>query len=407
MTEQEWLNLITQGEGQTVEFKREWTSEIAAELVSFANSRGGVLLVGVDDQTRDIVGVRPDEWARLETSLATACNNCKPPLRPTIEAVSVSGQRLLVARIERSLDVHSTSDGVTWLRVGSTKQRATPDELNRLLQDRGKLQTDEFPVEGAQFSDLQADKIMRYLEQRASPFASRLANGRPLTTIATSLGLARPQGDRSVPTMAGLLFFGHYPQQFIVHSALTALRFQGNDIAGRVVLDRANLEGTLDEIVQAAVAFVGRNMKVARHIGARSLELPEYPLNAVKEAIVNAVIHRDYTTSGRTVLLRMFDERLELESPGSLSGTLTLATLSIHHFARNRRLARIAQELGLAEQAGTGIPRMLYELALLGSPPPDFLIDEQTFTVRFWSRHRELAAWLAEQAALERGVDEA
>jgi ATP-dependent DNA helicase RecG len=274
-----------------------------------------------------------------------------------------------------------------------------------LLQDRGKLSSDELPVEGAQFSDLQADKLARYIEHRTSPFAPRLENGRPLAAIATSLGLAQRQGEAYVPTLAGLLFFGAYPQQFIVQSVLTTLRFQGNQVASRVILDRANLEGTLDDMVNAALAFVGRNMKVARHIGAPSLELPEYPLQAVKEAVVNAVIHRDYTDRGRTVLLRMFDERLEIESPGGLSGALTQETLSTHHFARNRRLARIAQELGLAEQAGTGIPRMLYELALLGSPPPDFLIDEQTFTVRFWSRHRELGQWLAEQEAKEKGID--
>lgn len=396
MEQRDWTELIARGEGQGLEFKREWAKDVDEKLVSFANARGGILLFGVDDKTRAIVGVPEVEWARLEASVIAACDACRPPLRLVVAAVNVSSVRLLAVRVERSLDVHSTSDGRIWLRVGSTARVATPDEITRLLQDRGKLATDEFPVEGARYEDLREEKLARYIERRASSTAPRLADGRPLPVVAASLGLLRQQGETFIPTVAGILFFGVYPQQFIDYSTVRALRFQGNDVAGRVLLDRAMLEGTLDEIIDAAVAFVGRNMKVTRLVGVVTQEVPEYSLDAVREAIANAVIHRDYTDRGREVLVRMFDQRLEIASPGGLAGPITRETLGAQYFARNRRLAAIAFELGRAERAGTGIPRMLYESARLGALPPEFVVTEDTFTVKFWSRHRDLEKVIAE-----------
>jgi ATP-dependent DNA helicase RecG len=258
-------------------------------------------------------------------------------------------------------------------------------------EERGTLSSSEFPIQGAQFSDLQTDKLARYIKHRASPFAPRLENGHPLTATATSLGLARQQGEMYVPTLAGLLFFGAYPQQFILQSAINTFRFRGLSRAPSILLQR--------ELIESTAQFVKRNMRVAGVIGAVfRQDIPEYPETAVREAIINAVIHRDYNIQQK-ILLRVFDDCLELESPGGLAGHVTRETLSEQHFARNLRLAHIAQELRLAECAGTGIPRMLYELARLGSPPPEFIVTAETFTVRFWSRHRDLEALIAEHVA--------
>lgn len=399
MNERNWIELIARGEGQTVEFKRAWATSAVETLVAFANARGGVVIFGVDDKTRAIVGIANDEWARLESTLVQVCDACRPPLRPVIESVELAGARVLAATIARSLDVHSTSDGVTWLRVGSQTRAAAPDEVTRMLQDRGKLATDEFPVQGARLEDMQMDKVARYIENRVAATAPRLSSGRALPEVAASLSLLRKTGDAFAPTVAGILFFGVYPQRFIIQSIVRALRFQGTSVATSVILDRAGLEGTLDEIIDAAVAFVGRNMKVARLIEGVAKEIPEYSLRAVREAITNAVIHRDYTNGGREVLVGMFDDRLEIASPGGLAGPMKRETLSAQHFARNPRLAQIAFELGKAERAGTGIPRMLYEQALLGAPPPEFEVSEDTFTVRFWSLHRDLPRILAERRA--------
>jgi predicted HTH transcriptional regulator len=211
-------------------------------------------------------------------------------------------------RVSKSSDVHY-AHGVCWVGVGSTTRPATPDEVTRLLQDKGRLPTDGLPVQEASYADLQEEKIERYIEERLRTATPGLSNGRGTQEIAISLGLAKREGERVYPTVAGLLFFA-------------------------------------------------RNMKVARLIEATGRDIREYPIAAVREAIANACIHRDYTIVGREVLVRMFDDRLEIESPGGLAGHVTLENLDRTRFARNPQLAVIAFELGKAEPAGTGIPRI-------------------------------------------------
>lgn len=389
MTEKELAAIIKQGENLTIEFKREWARDIGEKMASFANTQGGFLIVGVE-KNGAIVGIPSAEWERLEESVANAARSCQPPLAPRIERVEYEPETVMLVHIERSMEVHQAG-GVTWIRVGSTTRAASPEEMTRLLQDRGKLATDEFVVAGARYEDLQIEKIARYVELRARASAPRLANGRELPEIAAALALVKRQDDVWLPTVAGVLFFAKYPQQFIQQSTLRALRFQGDEIASSWILDRAGITGTLDEIIDSAVSFVGRNMKVARQIGVTTREIPEYPLNAVREAVANAVVHRDYTIGGREVLIRMFANRLEIESPGGLAGNVTLTMLGQRRFARNPHLADIAFELGKAERAGTGVPRIQHELQALGAPVAEFRATPDTFMVVFTSRHtREL-----------------
>jgi ATP-dependent DNA helicase RecG len=389
MKMEEIQSLIAQGEGLTIEYTREWARDIGDKLASFANSQGGALLIGVE-KNGNVIGIPTEDWERLEESVANVCRSCQPPLAPQIERVAYNQQTIMLAQVNRSLDVHQAG-GVTWIRVGSTTRAASQEEITRLLQDRGKLATDEFIVADARYEDLQSEKLARYVETRLRAGAPRLANGRALPEIAANLGLVKTQDGDWKPTVAGVLFFGRYPQQFLQHSTLRALRFQGDEIAESWLLDRAGITGTLDEIIDSAVSFVGRNMKVARVIGVMTREIPEYPLNAVREAIANAMVHRDYTIAGQEVLMRMFATRLEIASPGGLAGNVTLETLGQRRFARNPHLADIAFELGKTERAGTGVPRIQHELQWLGSPAAEFRAMPDMFTVVFVSRHtREL-----------------
>jgi len=379
---------IAQGEGEQVEFKRGWSADVGEKLASLANTEGGVMLIGIAaDDT--VVGLSEAKLTEVEEKVANACNSVQPPLTPQFERVLYQGKGILSVCVAKSSDVHYARGGC-WVRVGSTTRPATPDEVTRLLQDKGKLPTDSLPVRQASYTDLQEDKIKRYIEERLRTTTPRLANGRGTQETAISLGLAKREGERVYPTVAGLLFFGVYPQQFIIQSTVRAIRFRGTDVNSRMILDRAGLTGTLDEIIDASVQFVARNMKVARLIEATGRDIPEYPIAAVREAIANACIHRDYTIVGREVLIGMFDDRLEVESPGGLAGHVTLENLDRTRFARNPQLAVIAFELGKAERAGTGIPRIKHEMATLGSRPPLFHASRDTFVVVLPSRHLDL-----------------
>jgi ATP-dependent DNA helicase RecG len=379
-------NLLLLGEGERVEFKRGWSRDIGEKLVSFANTEGGTLLVGVaKDGT--VVGLADEELAETEGRVANVCNSVQPPLVPRIRIVEHCGHRLLRVDVDKAtLEVHYLG-GICWVRVGSTTRKATPEEVTRLLQDKGKLATDVFPVREATWDDLQHDKLARYIRERLRGEGPRRPDGRSLVEMAERLKLVRREGEQVWPTVAGVLFFGVYPQQFLVQSIVRAGRFKGTDVNSRLILDRAGLTGTLDEIIDAGVRFVGRNMKIARLRGEVRQDIPEYPLDAVQEAIANAVIHRDYTILGQEVNLLMFDDRLEIRSPGGLAGPVTLENLDRVHFARNPTLAQIAFELGKAERMGTGIHRIRHEMAELGSPPPEFYADRSSFTVVLRSRH--------------------
>jgi len=388
-TQSEIACWLAAGEGEQLEYKRAWARDIGEKLVSFANTSGGTLLLGVTDDAT-IAGLSAERLIEAEEKAANLCSSIQPPLAPEFRVLEHAGHRLLAVTVSRSTTEVHYLGGTCYVRIGSTTRPATPDEVTRLLQDKGRLATDLFSVREATWDDLQHDKIARYVAERLRTAAPRPPDDRPLIELATRLNLVRREDSQYLPTVAGLLFFGTYPQQFIIQSTVRAGRFKGLNANGRLLLDRAGLTGTLDQIIDAGVRFVGRNMKTARLIDATTQDVPEYPLAAVREALANAVIHRDYTILGQEVVLLMFDDRLVLTSPGGLAGPVTLENLDQVHFARNPHLATIAFELGRAERIGTGIHRIRSELAGLGSRPPEFRADRHSFTVVMWSRHLDL-----------------
>ena len=236
------------------------------------------------------------------------------------------------------------------------------------------------PVRGASAADLDPDLVRAYLAAR-----DREAGRVPLpatgdwTARLTELGYGVGQGPGWQPTVAGLLLFGRAPHLLLPQAQVKAARFRGRDVSGLIV-DRAELGGPIPALVEAAAAFVARNMRVGGAIaGLYRQDTPEYPLPAVREAITNAIAHRDYKLGGQKVLLRMFDDRLEVESPGGLAGPVTLETLETRRYSRNPRLAQAMYSLRLIEEMGTGIRRIRHELSLLGSGTPSFASDRVSF----------------------------
>jgi ATP-dependent DNA helicase RecG len=239
---------------------------------------------------------------------------------------------------------------------------------------------DTSPVRGATAADLDPDLVRAYLTARDRE-AGRVppAADSDWTARLTELGYGAGQGPSWQPTVAGLLLFGRAPHLLLPQAQVKAARFRGRDVSGLIV-DRAELGGPIPLLVEAAAAFVARNMRVGGAIaGLYRQDTPEYPLPAVREAITNAIAHRDYKLAGQKVLLRMFDDRLEVESPGGLAGPVTLETLETRRYSRNPRLAQAMYSLRLIEEMGTGIRRIRHELSLLGSGTPTFASDKVSF----------------------------
>jgi ATP-dependent DNA helicase RecG len=398
MTIDEVRELIARGEGPTIEFKREWprrgdvTAEIGSELVAFANTQGGYLLIGVDDNGL-VVGVTGD-WQKLEERLMGICRVCSPPVALTVEEVAVEGKSVLVAHVPEGKDKPYRVRDICYVRVGSTVQHATREEERWMFQESGEVLFERTPLWEADYEDLDVVKIRRYLEKR-SPEAVVNAE-RPLHELVgqADLPLVVRRGDKLAPTVAAMLLFARRPQYFLPQAFVSAARFPGLDL-DVTAIDRDTFRGTVDELIEQGTAFVRRNMRTASILEdaklPRRTDIPEYPLRAVREAITNACVHRDYSRWSQEVAIRMFDDRLEIFSPGGLVRGMIVQDLGTGKYAaRNPTVAEAMREMGLIERFGTGIRMMRREMEALGSAPPIFVVDENSFTVTLPARELEL-----------------
>lgn len=258
----------------------------------------------------------------------------------------------------------------------------------------------------ADYADLETERIAAYLKALDEAADTRAtSNNRSDEERLETLGLLRKDGGMHHPTVAALLLFARSPQRFLPQSSVKLARFKGRDVDG-MILDRQELFGPLDQIIEHAAGFVGRNMRVTSPIkGLYREDVPEYPLVAVREAITNALAHRDYANTGQKVTLRMFDDRLEVESPGGLVGPVTLENLGQKRYSRNPLLTRLMYELRLVEEMGTGIRRMRRTLAELGSPAPTFFNDDTSFTAVLPARPMPESEQEADQVAPQPAIN--
>lgn len=375
--------LIAHQEGQTLEFKREFSTDIVKEVVAFANTEGGVILIGIDDDGA-VVGLE-DDLQRLEERIVNLCRSrCQPAILPSIEMTQLEGKQILVVRVEEGRRKPYKANEVTYVRVGSTCRHANRDEEYRMFIESGEIVFEQTPVQGATFADLDRPKLAHYVELRAPGAVT--VNQMPLERLALRLGFVCEEGEELVPTVAGLLLFGQYPQLALPQSGISAVRFLGTDLADPL-LDRAEIEGTLDQLIVQAAQFVRRNERVAAVFGTdfpSRTDMPEYPIWSVREVLANAVSHRDYSVRGQRVMLRMFDDRLEVFNPGGLMPGVTLEELERMEVVpprRNPLLVRVLREWGIVEEVGRGLTRIRREMQEHGSGEPVFRADRRSFTV--------------------------
>lgn len=371
------------GESSLVEFKTEDVAAeaLAAELAAFANSAGGRILLGVADDGA-IVGCRR---AGLEEFVVNVCrNNIRPGIIPTIERVTVGDRVVMVVSVPRSATVHTIGGGRYYIRVGATRQAPSQPELVRLYQHRRLLALDESPVAQAAQDSLDLGRVRAFLERLG---AAPLPDTDPVTLARdlANLGIViEVEPEESRPTLAGLLCFGRDPQRYCRSFAIRAGAYRGRDLAGETIAER-DLGGTLADMIEGAMAFVKLTMpQLPALAGARRDEGYAYPLAAVREALVNAVCHRDYGIEGAAVRLFLFTDRLEVRSPGGLPNTQTAESIFFRQFARNQTIASFLAGLGYMEQRGRGMARMRqlcrdHGLRFACGPDPDHL----EFTVSF------------------------
>ena len=395
MTDTELARRIRLGEDSTLELKQVFLSgsrvvgpkrgDLAAELAAFANGKGGVLVLGVDDRTQDVVGIPLMQLDTVQTWVRQICtDSIEPPLDAEIRKVEVpdaSGHLAVVIRvdIERSLYVHMSPGGV-YRRLGDEKRKLSPEGIARLVQQRTQtrlIRFDETIVPRTSPADLDWLRTRRFLREDTEPSDD---NARKLGVVGED-----EAGDARL-TVAGVLLCTPTPQQWLPHAQIQAVCYTGERHDINYQRDARDLSGPLDTQVQEALHFALRNMRVeATKTTARS-ERPQFSARALFEALVNAVAHRDYSMAGARIRLHMFGNRIELYVPGSIPNTLTPDNLHLRQYSRNELvvslMARCPAPAGtgrsyMMDRRGDGVPIIREETRKLCGRLPDYaLIDE-------------------------------
>ena len=424
--------------------------QLAKELVAFANLQGGCVLLGVDDDgsvrglTRgDSPGGATDDAAprthqRLEEWVMQACRDkIRPEIIPYFEIFRdvEPGRDVAAVQVERGWSVHHVWHNqrrTYYVRVGSVSREASPEELARLFQQRGAFRPELRPVSGTSIADLDRRRLEDYfrrVRQQEAPASipsdewrrekaawarnEDETHWRSLVDLREQEWLAArdaewtsllvnteflDDSDRQPATVAGLLLFGSRPSRYLPQAKIDAVAYFGREqdydarerrtLRGPIVrlqdADGAVLEPGL---VEQAVEFVRRNIEtVALEDGVRRQARWDYPEDAVREAVVNAVVHRDYLLSGTDIELAIYSDRLEVVSPGRLANGITPARMrSGCRSARNELLKDVMRDYGYVEHMGMGVPRKIVRgMREHNGTEPELLEEDERFTVRLW-----------------------
>lgn len=358
MNKNELIEIIESGESSKVEFKTEDVHPVALaeEIVAFANFEGGKILIGVSDNGVIKGCVRED----LETFIVNICrNNVKPSIIPEIEHKVINNKKIFVVTIVKGDTPYSTGKGLYYIRVGSTKQIPTQQEVLRLFQKRNLIQFDETPVLRADLKSINLEKVNEYLVKLGQS-ALDIENETLLANDLLNLSILIEMDNGLFPTLGGLLAFGKHPQKHFPSYNIICGAYEGSDFLSDVIREK-NLTGPFDEIIEDAISFTKLVMTQDRRLvgKVRRKDEYQYPVEALREAIVNAICHRDYTITGAAVRIFFFNDRIEIRSPGGLPNTLTVSSMVYRQFTRNQAIASFLAGHGFMEKRGKGILKIM------------------------------------------------
>ena len=382
--------LLKRGPGQTVAFMPDPETELLAEtMVAFANADGGTIFIGVDERGR---AVEPALSEDVEGRLVRALASCRPPVVTDWEQLELSGGVVIALKITRSPELHALADGRVMIRSGPDNRPLGGEAIRHLAATKSSSDFESEPVHGATLVDLDKAVLDEYMQLRVER-GGQLVN-RDLREHLIDIAALTEDG---TPTVAGMLLFGKNPQAFLPQSGVIFVKFLGTEARGRDGLAgygrRVEINGPLARVIERAWNVTNEEMRVEAVVeGLRREERPEYPRFAVREALVNAVCHRDYRLSGRRVEIRMYEDRLEVISPGGLPGYITLDNIVEEHFSRNPRLVAGLFQWGYIEELGLGIDRMIEEMLQNGHAAPLFEAKPYSFTVRLHNTVERLPA---------------
>jgi ATP-dependent DNA helicase RecG len=428
MNRTELEELIRNGENSGVEFKRDDVApeRLAKEMAALLNLEGGHILLGVEDD-RTVSGLTRSPKQAEEWVMEVARVHLRPAAIPFWETVEWDdGQVVGVVSLpadapDKAYKAKRGSAWVTQVRVGTTTRDATDAEEARLYMQSGHLQYDRKPIPGATFEDLDLRRLVNYfrdVRQQATPGDKDRESWMRL--LANTELMVEDRG-RSMPSACGLLLFGPRPNRFLPQAGISAVAYSGTE-KDYDAKARATLRGpvvslfpapreelgqpyprmprTFSEagnaveagVIEQALDFVRRNIEVAAWIedGGRRLERWDYPLEAVREALVNAIAHRDYTIAVIDIDLSIYADRIEIISPGRLPNTVTVEKMRAGYRAtRSELIKEVLRDYRYIEATGLGVPRKIIEgMRAHNGTDPELIEEDDRFLVRLWKERR-------------------
>ena len=402
MNHSELQALIANDENSGVEFKRDDLAnhDVAKGLVALLNLDGGVVLLGVEDDGT-ISGTTRDN---LEEWVAELCRvKIAPPVTPFLSWVrnAEPGRDVLAVRVTTGPDkpyarVHNKRK-TYFIRVGNTSQEASQDELERMFQASGRLHYGLKPVPGAGFGALDHRRLRDYLSRVLDGEHPDDDDNEGWEILLKNIDLMTDSAGQQAATIDGVLLFGRAPSRFLPQSGIRALCYQGTEPDYATRADE-NLRGPMvplgqhEKIVESGLVeqawdFVRRNTNQRSRLeNTRRIDHWDYPETVVREAIVNALVHRDYSIVGTDIMISIFSDRMDITSPGRLPNTVTTEGMKAGaRYARNQTLVNIMRDYGYADARGMGVRNKIIPGMLAhNGTEPDLIEEENRFTVRLW-----------------------
>lgn len=366
--------IIKQGDSNTVSLlPSEASSHLIAEtMVALANSSGGQLILGINNQK--ILGVGDAE--QIRDQILEAVLTLTPTFVVSLpKIIKVDEKTLVIAEVPSGLPHVYAYEGRYLERKNNDNVPIPPNELRQLMIMRGEFSYESEVAQNSNLDDIDWIQVEAYIK-RLNGISNYTAQ-----EILHQRGCLIRKEDKLIPTHAGILLFGKMPQQFIRSSEITAVRFAGDTMGD--TFNRQDIIGTLPQQIQRAETFLIDHLRksVTLKETMQRKEDYEYPMEAVRELVVNAVAHRDYSIQGDNIRLFMYNNHMEVHSPGSLPGPMTLDNLKEERFSRNPIIVQFLSDMGYIERLGYGVDRVIELMQSQGYEAPKFINNANGFKV--------------------------
>ena len=374
-------NLLMMEEGKILEFKENTQnlSKIIQTIIAFANTAGGTIIIGIKDKTKKIIGIQKPLLEEEKISNAVA-DSIVPLFLPNIEIHNIRNKELLVIKVPHAVGpVHLKKYGEkqgTYIRLGSTNRKADLDTLKTLQRLAENITFDELPIIKAKKEDIDWDLLKQIFKKKRKKIDMNKAE---------NLGIIKKHMGKKYPTNGGILLFGKNRIKYFPDINIRCVRFGGND--RDKVLDHYDIDVSLPLAIEEAITFVEKvSFKLSKFGKIYREDFLQFPAQAVREAVINAVVHTDYSIKGTAIQIAVFDNRIEITNPGGLPFGLTLErALTGVSKIRNRVLARVFRELSIIDQWGSGMRRIIKTYKDLNSIPPTFEEMDTFFRIVLFS----------------------